>query len=44
MPEAYVPATARGDVTKAIASIRYSAKVIADRLPDVDSWITAHGG
>ena len=42
--EAYVPATARGDVTKAIASIRYSAKVIADRLPDVDSWITAHGG
>ena len=40
--EAYVPVTARGDVTKAIASIRYSAKVIADRLPDVDSWITAH--
>jgi hypothetical protein len=31
-------------VTKAIASIRYSAKVIADHLPDVDSWITAHGG
>jgi aminopeptidase N len=40
--EAYVPVTARGDVTKAIASIRYSAKIISDRLPHVDSWITAH--
>jgi aminopeptidase N len=40
--EAYVPATARGDVTKAIASIRYRAKVIAERLPDIDRWIAAH--
>jgi aminopeptidase N len=40
--EAYVPASARGDVTKAIASIRYRAKVIAERLPDIDRWIAAH--
>jgi hypothetical protein len=37
-----VPATARGDVTKAIASIRYRAKVIAEWLPDIDRWIAAH--
>jgi aminopeptidase N len=42
--EAYVPATARGDVTKAIAAIRYRAKVIATRLPDIDQWLVAHGG
>jgi aminopeptidase N len=40
--EAYVPATGRGDVTKAIASIRYRAKIIAERLPDIDRWIAAH--
>jgi aminopeptidase N len=41
--EAYVPVTARGDVTKAIAAIRYRAKVIATRLPDIDQWLTAQG-
>ena len=40
--EVYVPATARGDVKKAIAAIRYSAKVIAERLPEIDRWIAAH--
>jgi aminopeptidase N len=38
-----LPATARGDVTKAIAAIRYRAKVIATRLPDIDNWLAAHG-
>jgi aminopeptidase N len=39
--EAHVPETARSDVTKAISAIRYRAKIIATRLPDIDRWIAA---
>jgi len=42
--DAYVPETGRGEVTKAIAAIRYRAKVIATRLPEIDRWIAARGG
>ena len=38
-----VPINARSDVTKAIAAIRYRAKVIATRLPEIDHWLAAHG-
>jgi hypothetical protein len=36
---AEVPATARGDFVKAIASVRYSAKVRKERIPDVARWL-----
>ena len=40
--EAHVPETARGNIVKAIAAIRYRAKVIGTRLPDIDRWIAGH--
>jgi aminopeptidase N len=40
--ETYVPETARNDVVKAVAAIRYRAKVIETRLPEIDRWIAAH--
>jgi aminopeptidase N len=40
---AEVPETARGDFVKAIAGIRYSAKIRAERLPDVDRWLASNG-
>lgn len=41
--EANVPVSARGDITRAISEIRDRAKVIKDRVPDIDRWIAAHG-
>ena len=41
---ATAPASARGEVTKAVASITYRLEVIAKRLPQVDAWIAAHPG
>ena len=42
--DAHIPATARGEVTKAVAQIRYSAQVRKQRLPEVDRWLAEHGG
>jgi aminopeptidase N len=39
-----VPASARGEVSKALASISYRREVIAKRLPDLDLWLAAHPG
>ena len=39
-----VPASARGEITKAIASITYRLEIIEKRLPDVDRWLAAHPG
>jgi aminopeptidase N len=41
---ATVPPSARGEVTKALASIAYRREVIAKRLPAVDRWLAAHPG
>jgi aminopeptidase N len=41
---ATIPASARGEVSKALASISYRREVIAKRLPDVDLWLAAHPG
>jgi aminopeptidase N len=39
--KAHVPETGRADVMRALSSIRYRAKVIATRVPDIDRWIAA---
>ncbi|MEO8113023.1 MAG: M1 family metallopeptidase [Phenylobacterium sp.] len=39
-----IPASSRGEVTKAEAAVRYRTGVIAKRLPDVDRWLAAHPG
>ncbi|HEV7385317.1 MAG TPA: hypothetical protein VGN89_10600, partial [Phenylobacterium sp.] len=39
-----VPASSRGEVSKALASISYRREVIAKRLPEVDRWLAAHPG
>ena len=41
---ATVPASARGEVDKALAAIRYRHDVVTQRLPAADSWIAAHPG
>jgi aminopeptidase N len=41
---ATVPPSARGEVSKALASISYRLDVIAKRLPEVDRWLAAHPG
>ena len=38
------PASARGEVEKALATIRYRQQVVQKRLPDADRWIAAHAG
>jgi aminopeptidase N len=40
---AHIPAGARQDLRKATASIRYSASIRKDRLPEVDAWLQARG-
>jgi aminopeptidase N len=40
----HIPESARQDLRKAEATIRYLAKVRAERLPEADKWIAAHGG
>jgi hypothetical protein len=39
-----VPASARGEVDKALASIRYRQQVVEKALPAADRWIAAHPG
>jgi aminopeptidase N len=39
-----VPPSARGEVDKALAAIRYRRDVVSKRLPDADRWIAAHPG
>ena len=41
--DAHIPAGARQDVRKTDASIRYVAKIKAERLPEADRWIAKHG-
>jgi aminopeptidase N len=41
--DAHIPQTERGDTVKVQASIRYSAKIRAERLPEVDRWLGARG-
>ncbi|MFL5295698.1 MAG: M1 family metallopeptidase [Phenylobacterium sp.] len=41
---ATVPASSRGEVDKALASIRYVLAVAEKRLPEADRWIAAHPG
>ena len=41
---ATVPASARGEVDKALAAVRYRQEVVTRRLPDADRWIAAHPG
>jgi aminopeptidase N len=38
-----VPASARGEVDKALAAVRYRAQVAQKRLPDADRWIASRG-
>ena len=38
---AHIPADAQGDVRKADASIRFYAKIRAERLPELDRWLMA---
>jgi len=40
----HIPPTARQDLIKAEATIRYLAKVRSERLPQVDRWLRANGG
>jgi aminopeptidase N len=42
--KAHMPASSRGEADKANAAIAYRAKVIAERLPEIDRWLAAHGG
>ena len=39
-----VPASARGEITKATSNISYRVEIIAKRLPEVDRWLAAHPG
>jgi len=41
--EAHIPASARQDVRKADANIRYFAAIRKDRLPEVDRWLKSQG-
>ena len=41
---ATVPASARGEITKAVSNIRFALEIIAKRLPEVDRWVAAHPG
>ena len=38
---ATIPASSRGEVEKATASIRYRIAVIKDRVPEIDRWLAA---
>jgi aminopeptidase N len=38
--DAHIPEMERGDAVKAQASVRYSAKIRAERLPEVDRWLS----
>jgi aminopeptidase N len=40
----HIPETARQDLRKSEATVRYLAKVRHDRLPGIDAWLKQHGG
>jgi aminopeptidase N len=42
--DAHIPAGARQEVRKTDASIRYTAKIKAERLTEANHWIAEHGG
>ncbi|HEY0437541.1 MAG TPA: M1 family metallopeptidase [Phenylobacterium sp.] len=39
-----VPASSRGEVDKALATIRYVREVVEKRVPEADRWIASHPG
>ena len=39
-----VPASTRGEITKAISGITFGLEIIEKRLPEVDRWLAAHPG
>jgi aminopeptidase N len=41
---ASVPTSARGEVDRAIATIRYRLEIIAKRAPEMDRWLAANDG
>ena len=41
---ATVPASSRGEVEKALASIRFRLGLIKDRVPEMERWLAADGG
>jgi len=41
---ATIPANSRGEITRAIAAIRYRLDIVAKRLPEVDRWLGDHPG
>ena len=41
---ATVPASSRGEVEKALASIRFRLSLIKDRVPEMERWLAADGG
>jgi len=41
---ATVPASTRGEITKAISNISFGLEIVEKRLPEVDRWLAAHPG
>jgi aminopeptidase N len=41
---ATVPASARGEITKAVSTILYQQVIVTQRLPEVDRWLAANPG
>jgi aminopeptidase N len=41
---ATVPASARGEIAKAVSTILYQQVIVTRRLPEVDRWLTANPG
>jgi len=41
---ANVPASSRGEIEKAVSSIRFRLDVIARRVPEMERWLAANGG
>jgi hypothetical protein len=41
---ATVPASTRGEITKAVSTIEVRAEIVAKRLREVDRWLTNHPG
>ncbi len=39
-----IPASARGEVEKAMSSIRFRLGLIKDRVPEMERWLAANGG
>jgi aminopeptidase N len=39
----HIPKSARGELRKAVANIRYRASIRKERLPEIDRWLRAQG-